>query len=140
MISIADAIEHALPALGRPGAFDTLLAAYSLAAPLWQLAHPPEGLTETYAEEHGPARLELGLRIRAYPADHRDLRRTPHTIQLNWKPSDSPVPDGRVSWVVGAVVGFFRHNALVVEEDLHVVGPGKPQRIAAGPQGWVKVL
>lgn len=51
VMSIADAIEHALPALGRAGALDTLLAAYSLAAPLWQLAHPPEGLTESYAEE-----------------------------------------------------------------------------------------
>ena len=51
MMSIADAIQHALPALGRSGALDTLLAAYSLAAPLWQLAHPPKGLTDAYAEE-----------------------------------------------------------------------------------------
>ncbi len=50
-VSIADGIEQALPALGRAGAFDTLLAAYSLAAPLWQLAHPPQGLTDAYAEE-----------------------------------------------------------------------------------------
>ncbi len=51
VLSIADAIDQALPALERPGAFDTLLAAYSLAAPLWQIAHPPQGLTDAYAEE-----------------------------------------------------------------------------------------
>ena len=39
------------PALGRSGALDPLLAVYSLAAPLWQLAHPPKGLTNAYAEE-----------------------------------------------------------------------------------------
>jgi hypothetical protein len=50
-MSIADAIQHALPALGRSGALDTLLAAYSLAALLWQLARPPKGLTDAYAEE-----------------------------------------------------------------------------------------
>src|SRR5581483_8991774 len=41
--SLADAIEQALPTLGRSGTLDVLLAAYSLAAPLWQIAHPPEG-------------------------------------------------------------------------------------------------
>jgi AcrR family transcriptional regulator len=51
VIALADAIEHALPALGRSGAFDILLAAYSLAATLWQIANPPEGLTDAYAEE-----------------------------------------------------------------------------------------
>ncbi len=50
-MSIAEAIEEALPALGRSGALDTLLAAYSLAAPLWQLAHPPKGVTDAYADE-----------------------------------------------------------------------------------------
>ncbi len=49
--SLADAIEQALSRLGRSGAFDVLLAAYSLAAPLWQIAHPPEGLTDAYAED-----------------------------------------------------------------------------------------
>lgn len=51
VMSIVDAIEEALPALGRSGALDTLLAAYSLAAPLWQLAHPPKGVTDAYADE-----------------------------------------------------------------------------------------
>jgi hypothetical protein len=51
VMSIVDAIEHALPGLGRNGALDTLLAAYSLAAPLWQLAHPPKGVTDAYADE-----------------------------------------------------------------------------------------
>ena len=49
--SLTDAIERALPALGRAGAFDVLLAAYSLAAPLWQIANPPKGLADAYAEE-----------------------------------------------------------------------------------------
>ena len=48
--SLADAIEHALPGLGRPGAFDVILAAYSLAAPLWQVANPPKKLADAYAE------------------------------------------------------------------------------------------
>ena len=51
VMSIAEAIEQALPGLGRHGALDTLLAAYSLAAPLWQLAHPPKGVTDAYADE-----------------------------------------------------------------------------------------
>jgi AcrR family transcriptional regulator len=51
VMSLADAIEHALPALGRPGALDVLLAAYSLAAPLWQISHPPEGLPDAFTEE-----------------------------------------------------------------------------------------
>ncbi|HVQ99511.1 MAG TPA: TetR family transcriptional regulator [Mycobacterium sp.] len=51
VMSIAEAIEQALPGLGRNGALDTLLAAYSLAAPLWQLAHPPKGVTDAYADE-----------------------------------------------------------------------------------------
>ncbi|UQX13354.1 TetR family transcriptional regulator [Candidatus Mycobacterium methanotrophicum] len=48
--SLADGIEHALPGLGRAGAFDVILAAYSLAAPLWQVANPPQKLAEAYAE------------------------------------------------------------------------------------------
>jgi AcrR family transcriptional regulator len=48
--SLADAIEHALPGLGRAGAFDVILAAYSLAAPLWQVANPPKKLADAYAE------------------------------------------------------------------------------------------
>ena len=50
-LSLADAIESALPALGRSGALDMLLAAYSLAATLWQIANPPERLNDAYAEE-----------------------------------------------------------------------------------------
>ena len=50
VVSLADTIEHALPGLGRPGTFDVLLAAYSLAAPLWQIANPPKKLAEAYAE------------------------------------------------------------------------------------------
>ena len=49
MLSLTDAIENALPALGRSGAFDVLLASYSLAAPLWQMANPPKRLADAYA-------------------------------------------------------------------------------------------
>jgi AcrR family transcriptional regulator len=50
-VALADAIERALPALGRSGAFDMLIAAYSLAAAFWQIANPPERLTDAYAGE-----------------------------------------------------------------------------------------
>jgi AcrR family transcriptional regulator len=49
VISLTDAIENALPTLGRSGAFDVLLASYSLAAPLWQMANPPKRLADAYA-------------------------------------------------------------------------------------------
>ena len=49
--ALADAIERALPVLGRSGAFDILIAAYSLAAAFWQIANPPERLSDVYAEE-----------------------------------------------------------------------------------------
>jgi AcrR family transcriptional regulator len=48
--SIAESIEHALPALDRQGALDTLTAAYALAATLWQIAHPPAALAAAYAD------------------------------------------------------------------------------------------
>ena len=52
-MSLADAIEQALPALGRSGALElnVLLAAYSLAVPLWQIAHPPQRLIDAFADE-----------------------------------------------------------------------------------------
>jgi AcrR family transcriptional regulator len=50
-ISLADAIERALPVLGRSGAFDTLIAAYSLAAAFWHIANPPERLSDVYDKE-----------------------------------------------------------------------------------------
>ena len=52
--SLADAIEQALPGLGRPGAYDVILAAYSLAGPLWQVANPPKKLADAYAEAKAP--------------------------------------------------------------------------------------
>jgi AcrR family transcriptional regulator len=50
-IALADAIERALPALGRSGAFDILIAAYSLAATFWHIANPPKRLADHYADE-----------------------------------------------------------------------------------------
>jgi AcrR family transcriptional regulator len=67
-ISLADAIEHALPVLGRSGALNVLLAACSLTAYFWQIAHPPQRLIDAFAEE--PQVLpdwNLRFRIRAYP-------------------------------------------------------------------------
>ena len=49
--SLADAIERALPAPGRSGAFDILIAAYSLAAAFWHIANPPERLSDVYAKQ-----------------------------------------------------------------------------------------
>jgi AcrR family transcriptional regulator len=51
VISLADAIEQALPGLRRSGALNVLLAAYSLAAPLWQITHPPRELIEAFTDE-----------------------------------------------------------------------------------------
>jgi AcrR family transcriptional regulator len=51
VVALTDAIERALPELGRAGAFDVLLATYSLAAPLWQMANPPKALADAYARE-----------------------------------------------------------------------------------------
>lgn len=50
-VGLADAIERALPALGRSGAFDVVIAAYSLASAFWHIANPPERLTQAYGDE-----------------------------------------------------------------------------------------
>ena len=50
-IALAGAIEQNFPDLGRSGAFDMLIAAYSLAAAFWQIANPPERISDVYAEE-----------------------------------------------------------------------------------------
>lgn len=54
-VAMADAIEQAIPGLDKQGALDLVLACYSLAAPLWQIAHPPAELADAYAlESHVP--------------------------------------------------------------------------------------
>ena len=50
-VAIADAVEAALPTIGRAGAFDIVIAAYSLASAFWHIANPPERLTDAYADE-----------------------------------------------------------------------------------------
>lgn len=50
-LAMADAIERALPALGQQGALDLLLASSSLAAPLWQISHPPPELADAFKNE-----------------------------------------------------------------------------------------
>jgi AcrR family transcriptional regulator len=50
-VTLADAIERALPTLGRTAAFDSLIAAYSLASAYWHIANPPERLSDSYGEE-----------------------------------------------------------------------------------------
>jgi AcrR family transcriptional regulator len=52
-VALADAIERALPVVGRSGSFDMLIAAYSLAAAFWQIANPPERLSDVYEEQPG---------------------------------------------------------------------------------------
>ena len=56
-LAIADAVERALPGLGKEGALDLLLASYSLAAPLWQISHPSADLTDAYKNEAMDAQL-----------------------------------------------------------------------------------
>ena len=73
-VALADAIEQALPTLGRAGAFDTLIAAYSLAAAFWQIANPPERLNDAYAEE--PEVLPPEWNIEFAPALSRVLTAT----------------------------------------------------------------
>ncbi len=51
VISLAEAIERALPALGRQGAADVLSSATALAGTLWQVVHPPADLVDAYATE-----------------------------------------------------------------------------------------
>jgi len=72
--ALADAIERALPAVGRAGAFDILIAAYSLAAAFWHIANPPERLTDAYAEE--PEALPPEWNIEFAPALTRVLTAT----------------------------------------------------------------
>lgn len=73
-IAMADAIERALPALGRSGAFDIVIAAYSLASAFWHIANPPERLTDAYAEE--PAVLPPEWNLEFAPALTRVLTAT----------------------------------------------------------------
>jgi AcrR family transcriptional regulator len=51
VVSIADAIQNALPGLGPGGALDVVTAVNALAATLWQVAHPPEALARAYADD-----------------------------------------------------------------------------------------
>lgn len=73
-IAIADAIERALPVLGRSGSFDVLIAAYSLAAAFWQIANPPAKISDVYEEE--PEVLPPEWNIEFGPALKRVLSAT----------------------------------------------------------------
>lgn len=53
VMAIADSIEQTVPEIGRKGSLDILVAAFSLAAMLWQVAHPPEGLDHDYQNDPG---------------------------------------------------------------------------------------
>jgi hypothetical protein len=50
-MSFADEIEQALPALGALGRIRRPPCRLLFGAPLWQIAHRPEELTDAYAEE-----------------------------------------------------------------------------------------
>ena len=51
VVSMADAIDRALPGLGFRGGLDIVTAANAVAGTLWQVAHPSEALARTYAED-----------------------------------------------------------------------------------------
>jgi hypothetical protein len=51
VVSMAGAIDNALPGVGPRGGLDVVTAANALAATLWQVAHPPEALARAYAED-----------------------------------------------------------------------------------------
>ena len=136
VLSLTDAIEDALPGLGRSGAFDVLLASYSLAAPMWQMANPPKRLADEYAKRTDVppdwkidftaalTRLITAICV-GLLAEAAETGLGPWTL--------GPVPHRHVAaWVVLAVLGFLGDDALVVEEDLHVVGPSQIQRIDLG--------
>ena len=66
----------------RSGALNVLLAAYSLAATLWQIAHPPQRLIDAFAEEpEVPPDWNLDFGSRAYPTADRYLCRSPLRIR-----------------------------------------------------------
>jgi hypothetical protein len=54
--AITDAIERALPTLGRQGSADVLAAATALAGGFWQATHPPPRLVAAYARDQPPHR------------------------------------------------------------------------------------
>jgi AcrR family transcriptional regulator len=57
VVSMADAIDNALPGLGPRGALDIVTAANALAATVWQVAHPPRrwrAPTPTTRRSHPP--------------------------------------------------------------------------------------
>ncbi len=58
VIALADASQHAL---GRSGAFDILLAAYSLAATMWQIAFPRSGSPTLMPRNRRPPYPEWNL-------------------------------------------------------------------------------
>ena len=82
VLSLTDAIENALPALGRSGAFDVLaclLLAGGTAVADGQSAEETRGRVR---EPDGrPARLEDRLHRRAVAVDHRDLRRSADRVR-----------------------------------------------------------
>ncbi|OHU95662.1 TetR family transcriptional regulator [Mycobacterium talmoniae] len=51
VMSLTDAVERALPALGRQGAVDMVSAATALAGALWQAAHPSEAVAHALDAE-----------------------------------------------------------------------------------------
>jgi AcrR family transcriptional regulator len=57
--ALAEAVGKALPGLRDRGALDLIIAADALAATLWQMAHPPRALAETYAAEPEIARTAV---------------------------------------------------------------------------------
>lgn len=114
VIALVDAIESALPALGRSGAFDILLAAYSLAATLWQIANPPERLTDAYAEEPELLPPEWNLDFaaaltRLLTATLLGLLAGPHANAGRQRAEAGAGRRGRRTWARLAAVGDQTH-------------------------------
>lgn len=114
VIALVDAIESALPALGRSGAFDILLAAYSLAATLWQIANPPERLTDAYAEEPELLPPEWNLDFAAALTACSPLRFSacspdPHANAGRQRAEAGAGRRGRRTWARLAAVGDQTH-------------------------------
>lgn len=76
--------SSALPELGRSGSLDILLAAYSLAATLWQVANPRSvSPTSMPRSPKWFRQVESGLRVRAHPPADGHVHRPHRAILMN---------------------------------------------------------
>lgn len=130
-------VTRRLPVIAKPAVRQSLSASCAQHARLGPASLVLYDVSTLYFE------TDVGdeFRERGFSKERGNVRRTHRTVTLSDTNVHSPIPHGHViRRVIRAILGFFRDDALVVEKDLHVVGPGKPQRIAAGAQWWIEVL